>query len=525
MSTFHKIVNNVLHIDNNIFANTYQPHDEINNIHKVFLSNLCSDHYLKYYKSKFVYVNVCLHNFYFAKFPDLKAKYLDLFYTIQKHYHVLNRFVHAYKYKKSKILINTDLQLNEISQNDMNVITIYHTNSRYLFKIEELLKIIYVSLTNTSSFFSEPITIKNPYNNIPFDKSTLFHIYIFLMNKAKICFIKTDYLEVFFQFKKYNFNLTKFMDHNEPSIRNYALKDYLKNSKIDILYDNINDILLNYNRGLPKSRQITISSDFPKSKLVEVFKPFLHLHLLSKYSLNPKIKMDAKYFIEHKLNEFQSYNPQFGRKYVKYKIIKEDVSDGEEHFKQKRKVYSEYDTKHKSFYIGKTKQFMNNHIDYQYNYYEGIIDDNMETDENENMEYMERYININININNNMDSDTETIISYNSDDDNDTIIENTTQQNQSIQSSQPIQPIRNRYLYHLRQGNIRSNEIADIIERIAANVFQQNEQTQNQDSENSDDSHDTDDDDIHRNDIIHNDTDTDTDTDNNDILDDNESIS
>ena len=81
MTTFHKIVNNVLHIDNNIFANTYQPHDEINNIHKVFLSNLCSDHYLKYYKSKFVYVNVCLHNFYFSKFPDLKAKYLDLYYS------------------------------------------------------------------------------------------------------------------------------------------------------------------------------------------------------------------------------------------------------------------------------------------------------------------------------------------------------------------------------------------------------------------------------------------------------------
>ena len=123
-----------------------------------------------------------------------------------------------------------------------------------------------------------------------------------------------------------------------------------------------------------------------------------------------------------------------------------------------------------------------------------------------------------------MDSDTETIISYNSDDDNDTIIENATQ---TTQTTRTTQPIRNHYLYHLRQGNIRSNEIADIIERIAANVFQQNQNQQNQyeDSENSYDSHDTDDDDIHRNDNTNNDTDTDTDTDNNDILDDNESIS
>ncbi len=116
------------------------------------------------------------------------------------------------------------------------------------------------------------------------------------MNKAKIGFIKTDYLEVFFQFKKYNFNLTKFMDHNEPSIRNYALKDYLKNSKIDILYDNIIDILLNYNRGLPKSRQIIISSEFPKSKLVEVFKPFLHLTFVIKIFSQSKNKNGCEIF-------------------------------------------------------------------------------------------------------------------------------------------------------------------------------------------------------------------------------------
>ena len=56
-----------------------------------------------------------------------------------------------------------------------------------------------------------------------------------------------------------------------------------------------------------------------------------------------------------------------------------------------------------------------------------------------------------------MDSDTETIISYNSDDDNNTIIENTIH---TIQTIQTTQPIRNHYLYHLRQGNIHSNEIS-----------------------------------------------------------------
>jgi hypothetical protein len=540
MSIYHKIVKNVLHLDNNIFSNTYQSNDKINNIHKAFLSNLCSEHYLKYYKNKFIYVNVFLHNFHFSKFPHLKTEYLNLFYTIQKYFHILNRFVYSYKYKKSKILIKSDLQLNEIKPNDDNVICIYHINSRYLFKIEELLKIIYVSLTNTSSFFSEPITIKNPYNNIPFNKSILFHIYIFLMNKAKIRFIKTEYLEVFFQFKKFNFNLTNFMDHNEISIRNYAIRDYLKNSKTDILCDFINDIILNYNRGLPKNQQILISNDFPKTKLVEVFKPFIRLKLLSKYSLNPKIKMDAKYFIEYKLNEFQSYNPKFGRKYIKYKIITNEVNCEQYNFNQKRKIYIKFDSKHKAFYTGKINEFMKNHINYKYNYYEGIIDDIIENNINENNEIYENHI-ISDNNDSDSDGDTETIISYNEYNNNDTIIENISQ------ISQSNEPILNSFLHNLRQGNSRSIEIANIIERTSANVFQptvENNHNNNDVEEHNIDDNTTDDvdddntiddvDDDNTTDDVDDDNTiddddinnyTDTDTDNNVHIDDNESIS
>ena len=97
------------------------------------------------------------------------------------------------KLRKSKLVVNSDMQLNIIDINDINVICIYHINSKYLFKIEDLLKIIYISLTNCFSFIADPNTIKNPYNNICFGKSILYYIYYYLISYSKIKYIKSDY--------------------------------------------------------------------------------------------------------------------------------------------------------------------------------------------------------------------------------------------------------------------------------------------------------------------------------------------
>ena len=112
---------------------------------------MCSD--INCNKNKFNNLNEIMNNFYFSNNISKRDDFFNIFCKIQRIYHVLNKFVYSYKYKKSKLIINTDLHLNEITMNDPNVICIYHINSRYLFKIEDLLKLIYTSLTNGSSFF------------------------------------------------------------------------------------------------------------------------------------------------------------------------------------------------------------------------------------------------------------------------------------------------------------------------------------------------------------------------------------
>ena len=47
-----------------------------------------------------------------------REEFIDYFCKIQKTYNTLNRLVYNYKYKKTKIVVNTDMGLNELNEND-----------------------------------------------------------------------------------------------------------------------------------------------------------------------------------------------------------------------------------------------------------------------------------------------------------------------------------------------------------------------------------------------------------------------
>ena len=360
MTTFDKIINKVINLDNNIFSYNYDKNDKISGIHKIFFRVLCN---IKLYKNKnkFEYLEETLNNFYFLENTTEKKEFFELFFKIQRIYHTLNRFVFLYKYKKSKLIVDTDLQLNQINPNEANVICIYHINSKYLFRIEELLKHIYTSLTNCFSFFSEPISIRNPYNNIPFGKSILYYIYNYLVLNTKIQFIRPFHIDIFLKFKECNFNMTKFVNNYEHILREYAIKNYLNNSTKQTIVNEIKLIITSFNSNFLKdNNKIKISEEFPEDQLIRIMKPYLHLKLQACYSLVNKNKTDARKKLTKKLREFQCFNPQFGRKIIKFKDI---ILNG----KIKRvKSNIEFNMKHKKFNTFEIDNFMNNHLIYKY---------------------------------------------------------------------------------------------------------------------------------------------------------------
>lgn len=362
MATFNKIIHKVTNLDNNIFSLSYDKNDNIKGIYKFFFSILYNNNL---YKNKFDFIHQTMNNFYFSKNITERNNFFELFCKIQSTYHILNNFVYRYKYKKTNLIVDTDLQLNKIQENEQNVICIYHVNSRYLFKMEDLLKLVYISLTNSFSFFSEPIFIKNPYNNIPFGKSILYYIYSNLASNTKIKFIKPEYLDIFLKFKECNFNMTKFVNNYEYILRENVIKNYINNSTKNTIIDEIQEMIILFNNHFShENRKIKISKEFPEDELIRIMKPYLYLKLVSSYSLVQKNKIQAKKNLYKKLYEFQQFNPQFGRKIIKFKDI---VKNGKI---KKVKSHIEFNMRHKKFNTYEIDNFMNNHLEYRYEPYE-----------------------------------------------------------------------------------------------------------------------------------------------------------
>lgn len=345
MTAICYITQKIMNMNNNVFSLKYDKRDPIKPLMKMlFISLVTNRHNGKFVMFK-EQMNCFLH---FSR-----EEFIDYFCKIQKIYYAFSRLAFIYKYKKSTMSVTTDMGLNDIKMYDKNVLCIFHFNSRYLFNINDLLKIIYTSLTNSYMLFSQPLPSKNPYNNLPFTKSNLYDIYFFMKFNTHI------YNDLFFKFFNCDFNLSTFYHKYEYLLRDYILENYVKNSSDDILIEEIKKMIHQYNKKAIKNKKILIHDEFPKKRFIKIMKPYLMLHLHSFYSLIPIIKNNTEILLNHKLKKFYKFNPRFGRKVFKLEF-KYDAS-----LKKRSYVKSyEFIDKHIPFNVDENVNFLTDHTHY-----------------------------------------------------------------------------------------------------------------------------------------------------------------
>ena len=342
MTTIGYITTKILNIDNNVFSINYDKSDIINPTMKLVFMSLVNNRY----NSKIIMFKESINNF--LKFS--REEFINYFCKIQKIYYAFSRLAFIYKYKKSTMSATTDMGLNDITINDKNVLCIYHFNSRYLFNVNDLLKIINTSLTNSYVFFSQPLQSKNPYNNLPFTKSNLYNIYFFMKYNTHI------YNDLFIKFFYCDFNLSTFYYKYEYLLRDYIIENFVKNSTEVVLIKEIKQMLSIYNK---KNKKIIIDDEFPKNRLIKIMKPYLMLYLQSQYSFVPIIKNNTSILLYNKLKAFRNFNPKFGRKI--YKLGFKYHSN----FKRKSYIKSiEFLDNHIAFNYSEELKFLKNHTYY-----------------------------------------------------------------------------------------------------------------------------------------------------------------
>jgi len=344
MHTFHLISKKIVGFDDK-YDLSEQPHI-FKNIYIISFFIFFQKTYS--IQNKFIFLNETIYNIFHN--CEIKETFLNYFNKIQKTYNAFARFAFLFKYKKAKTMVDTDLIMNEISENGKYVYCLFQNNCKYLFNIHDLIKIIHNSIANSYFFFSNPTPIKNPYNNIVLSKSTLYNIYFFITIKTFL------HPELFYYFFKTDFDLNNFIKKYQYLLRNFSIKNYLTNCNKNAISTNINCMIDEYNSLVKyRQQQIIIDHTFPKDLLINIMKPYLELFITSQYSLLYVDRIYCKKLLKQKLSEFNKFNPTFGRKiYKKYTDL---FSHTTERF--------EYDSKHISFHeITKVKdknEFMNNH--------------------------------------------------------------------------------------------------------------------------------------------------------------------
>ena len=346
MNTFNIIIQKLIN-KNDIIYDLKEPSDTFKFWSDVYKNNElddsdCSLKYLYYMfittsntEAKFIFLNKSILNIFFN--VNDKSKMFDLFTKVQKTYHAFSRLARIYRFKKSELQINHDLYLNPITT--QKYITILQNGKKYMFTATDLINIINTALSNAPHFFVEPLIAKNPYNNIPFDKSTLYNIYFFLR--------KTDY-KMPILIEKYflsNFDITSFYFENESIIRDIAIRNFVFKSDTKILYPSVINMINKYDT----KNILTISEEFPKNRLVDIMRPYLHLYYITKYSFMFNKKENAYAELVYKFKQFIKFNPKFGRKYILNNPFtkKSDISFEENHI---------------NFYNIKTRNYKNSHL-------------------------------------------------------------------------------------------------------------------------------------------------------------------
>lgn len=301
-------------------------------------------------KEKFDFYNKTNHNLFVNDL--MKERFNDMFFKIQRTYYAFNRLKNVFSYKYAKSNVNTDMELNEIVEGEKHVICIYHKNGKYLFKVNDLLKIINNSLTNSHFFFAEPLAIKNPYNNLPFDKSNLYNIYFFLKFNT---YYKADLFEKYFDV---NFNLTEFYQQHEFLLREHIIKNYIKDTSNTQLRKHVNNMISEFNK-LHVNMKFKIDPKFPDNQLIPIMKPYVTLYMISLYSMVSTIRTNSFAKLKYKLIQLYKYNPTFGRKLAVVSRLQFKESNTMK-MKPFIKKYT-FNDKHIDYFKAENEPFFENH--------------------------------------------------------------------------------------------------------------------------------------------------------------------
>jgi hypothetical protein len=235
---------------------------------------------------------------------SIRQNILSIIQKTQRTYHAFSRLSRIYRHKQTPVQINTDLYMNDLTPSHKNTFVLLDHDKIYYFSLNDLAKIILDALTYSYLFFPEPKVCKNPYNNIPFTKSTMYNIYFQM--KTYFCVVPR-LIQLCFEA---DFNIYLFKKLNESVILEHIIREYVSKTEPIRMRPDILKMIREYDG----EKVLMIHPGFPSKSLLNGFNQMYILYLTRKHTPDGKIYENYGSELTYRMNKFIKQNPQFGRK-------------------------------------------------------------------------------------------------------------------------------------------------------------------------------------------------------------------
>jgi hypothetical protein len=282
----------------------------IDNLNTLYFNNVFTPD--KYKLSKMLAVKTMVYDNFFIN-ETKQQNLIALFSKAQKIYWTLNRFAQKYKYIKTKSFdIQKSLYEVEFSKcKKTHIISLIENNTKYIFRINELLNLWKTSLSNCCNLQPAPIIPRNPYTGLKISIHNLYNIYFFARFNTDI--LINNLIKSFFHL---NFDIKKFKKEQYHNLCDNAIKNYIQDSEpIQLFYDCIN--MINANPRIFNYSRINEEMNYKhKIQFVNLLKEYLTYYLYSTESCNPFIKSKNRILFKKSIKKFMKKHPTFGRRII-----------------------------------------------------------------------------------------------------------------------------------------------------------------------------------------------------------------
>jgi len=235
--------------------------------------------------------------------------------TIEKIYvqakNIKNKIIYlinTWKWNKSvNYNMDTDFYLNKLDTfHKKYKITLLENNTRYEFRLSDLVNYWIESLNNSQGLFSKPLVLKNPHTNLTFSKHNLYNIYFKLLDSGFI--MPTIITNLFYS----NMNEKKFSYDYYHSLKANTITNFMTSNFVYEQWEQILNMLHDFREDIDYITFRNSISYVTKQHIWKKFKNITLQYLNYKYSCNPLLSSNSKKKTKRMLVEYIEKNPNFG---------------------------------------------------------------------------------------------------------------------------------------------------------------------------------------------------------------------